>query len=71
MNHSHTGVLARRYCGERIPVDVHRSAAGYYLGTVDPGDGSPVSRESLEYWPTEEAARRALETGEWTQRDTP
>jgi hypothetical protein len=51
--------------GKRLPLQVLRSAAGHYIGTFD---GGPVTRESVEYFPTDEAARHALETGAWTQR---
>ena len=47
------------------PLQVLRSAAGHYIGTFD---GGPVTRESVEYFPTDETARHALETGAWTQR---
>lgn len=68
-----TGKLAFEYCAKRLPLQVLRSAAGYYLGTCDEEDG-PCSRESVEYWPTEEAAQLALQgaPGEtWTQREHP
>ena len=54
----------------KIGLMVLQSAAGFYLGTAD--EEGPVSRESAEYWPTEEAASRALagqEGVDWTQRD--
>jgi hypothetical protein len=44
-----------------------RSACGYYLGTRDPEDGSPLSRESFEYWHRKEGAASALKTRSWTQ----
>jgi len=62
------GPLALAYVGKRLPLQVLRSAAGHYIGTFDNG---PVSRESVEYFPTHEAARHALETGVWTQRQHP
>jgi hypothetical protein len=62
---SSSGLLALAYVGKSLPLQVLRSAAGHYLGTFDDG---PVSRESVEYFPTHEAARHALETGAWTQR---
>jgi hypothetical protein len=63
------GQLARQIGGSRLPLQVLRSAAGYYLGTAD--EAGPVSRESAEYWPTQAEAHRALTTGPhaWTQRD--
>lgn len=53
-----------------LPLTVLKSAAGFYIGTED--DDGPVSRESEEYWPTKEAAEKALEGVEghaWTQRN--
>ena len=62
------GLLAA-HVGKRLPLQVLRSAAGHYIGTFD--DDGPVSRESVEYFPSHEAARHALETGAWTQRQHP
>lgn len=66
-----TGKLAFDVMGVRLPLEVLQSARGFYLGTYN--ESGPVSRESAEYWPTEEAARKALDTGPdaWTQRDHP
>lgn len=53
----------------RLPLMVLQSAKGFYLGTAD-NDG-PVSRESVEYWANENAAKVALSGSEgknWTQR---
>lgn len=63
---------ATEFYGRRIPLQVLRSAAGYYLGSLD-SDGCPLTRESVEYWPTEAQAQAALASkGEgWTQRDHP
>ncbi|WP_127446648.1 MULTISPECIES: hypothetical protein [Xanthomonas] len=44
------GQLALIHLGKLLRLQVLRSAAGYYLGTVDV-DGDPVSRESVEYFP--------------------
>ncbi|MGP3790496.1 hypothetical protein [Pseudomonas sp. B392_1p] len=63
------GYLALAHLGERWPLQVLRSAAGYYIGTVDQGE--PVSREPVEYFPSHHEARHALETGQWQQRLTP
>lgn len=63
-----SGLLALAYVGKRLPLQVLRSAAGHYIGTVEDG---PASRESVEYFPSHEAARHALETGAWTQRPCP
>jgi hypothetical protein len=66
-----TGFLAYTHCGTRLPLQVLRSAAGYYIGTCD--DEGPVSRESAEYWGSREEAEAALAAGPegWTQRDEP
>ena len=40
---------------------VMRSAAGYYIGTAEVATGFPYSRES-HYYPTHEAAQKALDT---------
>lgn len=66
-----TGKLAFDIMGIRLPLEVLRSARGFYLGTYN--ESGPVSRESAEYWPTETDARKALDTGPdaWTQRDHP
>ena len=62
------GLLALAHVGKRLPLQVLRSAAGHCIGTFDDG---PVSRESVEYFPSHETARHALETGAWTQRPCP
>lgn len=56
--------------GQRLPLQVCRSAAGFYVGTLD-AEGLPVSRESVEYWRKPEAAAEALHKGHWTQRLAP
>ena len=61
--------LALTWTGKRLPLQVLRSAAGQYIGTQD--DEGPVSRESVEYFPTHLAAQRALDTHAWTQRAHP
>ncbi|MFC4250337.1 hypothetical protein [Sinimarinibacterium flocculans] len=61
------GVLALAYTGKCLPLQVLSSAAGYYIGTYD--DAGPVTRESVQYFPTHQAAQQALSTGAWTQRD--
>jgi len=63
------GKLALEICNKRLELQVCRSNAGYYLGTY--GEDGPCSRESLEYFSTEEKAQKALDSGEWTQRDQP
>lgn len=64
-----SGLLALAYVGKSLPLQVLCSAAGHYIGTFD--DDGPVSRESVEYFPSHEAARHALETSVWTQRQYP
>lgn len=59
------GMLAM-LVGQRVPLQVLRSAAGYYIGTFD--HEGPVSRESVEYWPHRTQAEDALRSGGWTQR---
>lgn len=62
------GILAELF-GYTLPLQVLRSHAGFYLGTMD--EEGPVSRESEQYWATEEKAKNAMETGDWTQRQHP
>lgn len=64
-----SGQLALQYCKKYLPVQVLRSNAGYYIGTFD--DQGPVSRESAEYWRSQLLAQRALDTGNWTQKQQP
>ncbi|KJJ61251.1 hypothetical protein RT21_21130 [Pseudomonas sp. 10B238] len=64
-----SGLLALAYVGKSLPLQVLCSAAGHYIGTFD--DDGPVSRESVEYFPSHEAARHALETSAWMQRQYP
>lgn len=68
------GLMARQ-CGRELPIEVLKSAAGFYLGTFvhndDYDSGGPFSRESMEYWPTRELAQEALDTGDWTQKPSP
>lgn len=60
------GQLAAQF-GYRLSLQVLQSTNGFYLGTED--DGGPVSRESVEYFPSADAANQALVSGQWTQRD--
>jgi hypothetical protein len=61
------GLLAAEFGGRRLALQVCRSAAGFYLGTLRE-NGEPFSRESKEYWPTRQEAERALTSRAWTQR---
>lgn len=63
--------LAMLWCDVALPEAVCMSGAGYYIGCVDPQTGEPISRESVEYFATEEQAQRALDGGDWTQRQRP
>lgn len=59
------GVLSAKL-GHPLVLDVYRSASGFYLGTWD--HEGPYTRESVEYWPSREAAEQALTHHRWTQR---
>lgn len=65
------GKLAKM-CGEDLPVQVLKLAAGFYLGTkqLDEEIGMPVpfTRESIEYFDTQQEAEEALASGKWTQK---
>lgn len=65
------GYLARAYTGTgtRLPLQVLLSAAAYYIGTAD--REGPVSRESVEYFRSQQVADLALATGRWQQRTHP
>jgi hypothetical protein len=63
------GLLAEQ-SGVKLPLQVCRSAAGFYLGTMEES-GMPYSRESIEYFPTQDAAVTALNSGHWTQKPNP
>lgn len=61
---------ALRYEGRERLLEVLRSNAGYYIGTLD-DDGAPNTRDSVEYYPTAEAAQEALDNGTYTPRMHP
>jgi hypothetical protein len=63
------GQLAKEFGGLTLPLEILRSQAGWYIGTRL--KGAPYSRESAEYYPTDDAAERALNTRRWTQRPSP
>lgn len=65
------GYLALKHGEEAIPIQVCYSAGGYYIGTMDPEDGTPFSRESAEYYGSFAEAQDALYAGTWTQRPNP
>lgn len=62
--------MAKRFCGRELEIGVLKSAKGFYIGTIDPALG-PVSRESREYWETQEKAATAMRLQQWTQRLEP
>lgn len=68
-DHGPYGCLALEYCNKRLPLTVLRTSA-YYIGTVDE-EGMPCSRESVQYFKTQALAQKALDTGNWTQRQYP
>lgn len=53
-------------CHAEMPLAVHQSAAGYYIGTWCPNCG-PYSRES-HYYRTRESAQADLESGDYPSR---
>lgn len=63
------GMLAA-YAGRRLPLQVCRSAAGFFIGTLT-AEGEPCSRESREYWRDRVKAEAALKNSAWTQRLCP
>lgn len=63
------GRLALEFCGKRLPLQVLRSNAGFYIGTAD--EDGPCSRESAEYFRSADCAHQALSSGNWTSRDHP
>jgi hypothetical protein len=52
-----------------LPIQVCMSAAGYYIGQLEPC-GCPYSRLSDCYYKTRQEAEKALEQG-WPDRDAP
>lgn len=64
-----SGKLAKQDCTVELPLQVLKSAAGFYIGTIN--DDGPVSRESVQYWNRKESAELALRHDLWTQRPHP
>lgn len=62
------GVLAASI-GYSLPLQVLRSQAGYYIGTMS--SEGPCSRESVEYYHSLFHADAALNNNSWTQRANP
>lgn len=62
------GLLAARY-GYDLELSVQKCELGYFIGTAD--ENGPATRESEEFWPTQEQAQAALNGEEginWVQR---
>ena len=62
-------IQAYSILGEEHELQVLRSSAGYYIGTLTE-DGFPNSRDS-NYYPTAEAAQADLDNGTFTPRLNP
>ncbi|MEM7775923.1 MAG: hypothetical protein AAF732_09965 [Pseudomonadota bacterium] len=62
-----TGVLAKKFGNANAPLQILKSAAGYYIGTLDKA-GLPFTRESACYWDTRKAAESALQSGLFPQK---
>lgn len=69
INHDVRGVLAARF-GYLLPIRILSSNRGYYVGTFSETHGA-ISRESVEYYPTQRLAEEAFRKGTWTQRRHP
>jgi len=70
-NYPEFGQIAFTVLGLKLPLQVCKSAAGFYIGTLGSNtldiSAVPISRESCEYYRTFDAAKDALEKGSWTQ----
>jgi hypothetical protein len=53
--------------GSYFELQVCKSQAGHYIGTLD-ANGGPYTRESQEYWVDRVQAEMALQDGRWTQK---
>ena len=62
------GSLALSAGGQKLPLRICMSAAGFYIGTLTEDEGFPFTRESEEYFRTKEKAQAAMDNGSWTQR---
>lgn len=62
------GKLAKHFCRKELPLQVCKSYAGFYIGTMEHEE--PFTRESMEYFTTHEEAQHALDTGEWSQKQS-
>ena len=68
LNFRKIGFLTYQFVGVKSPLIILKSRAGYFIGTALE-DG--FSRESNEYFPTEDVANQALSSGIWTQKPEP
>lgn len=66
----HSDIPAHNVVSE---IMVCQSNAGYYIGTLqfdsEVNHWFPYSRDSDDYYPTESAAKAALDNGTWSLRD--
>ena len=65
------GKIALASTGKSLPLSVQKSFCGFFLGTSN--EEGPVSRESVEYWPTKQLADTALQGVpgiDWNQRQS-
>jgi len=66
----HSDIPANNVVSELM---VCQSNAGYYIGTLqydsEVDHWFPYSRDSLDYYPDERAAKSALDNGTWVIRD--
>jgi hypothetical protein len=56
-------------CGEKMPVKVCLSGAGYYIGQWCNQCG-PFNRLSVDYYGTKQLAQESLDSGKWRRRDS-
>ena len=61
------GKVFELQCGEELEIRVLKSGAGYYIGTLCDEHG-PHSRESYNYFGTQEMAQEALDKDLWIRR---
>ncbi|EKQ6326546.1 hypothetical protein [Pseudomonas aeruginosa] len=60
------GKLALAHLSLELPLQVLMNKnRAYYIGTSD--EEGPVSRESVEYYPSRELAQQALDNDTWSQ----
>jgi hypothetical protein len=62
-----TGTVRCTDCPAELPVQVCESGAGYYIGRWCDTCG-PFERLSQRYWPSQQEAQAALDSGLWEDR---